>query len=72
MHFSSTSCTTHALLISFICISTPQYWVTVTNYESGWEMKQPYWTILITKAFRTIQIKNPVTAVVLSKDELPP
>jgi hypothetical protein len=46
--------------------------VTVTNYESGWEMKQPYWTILVTKALRTIQIKKPVTTVVLSKDELPP
>jgi len=29
-------------------------------------------TYVVTKALRTIQIKNPVTAVVLSKDELPP
>jgi len=35
-------------------------------------MKQPYWTILVTKVLRTIQIKNPVAAVILSKDELPP
>lgn len=66
------SCITHALLTSFIFISTPQYCVTVTNYESGREMKQSYWTILITKALRTIQIKNPVTAVVLSRDVLLP
>jgi len=66
------SCTTHALLTSLIFISTPQYCVKVTNYESGREMKQSYWTILVTKALRTIQIKNPVTAVILSRDELPP
>jgi len=64
-HVQDMPCLSHSFVFQ-------HHWVTVTNYESGWEMKQPYWTILVTKALRTIQIKKPVTTVVLSKDELPP
>ena len=74
MHFSSTLCITHALLITFIFISTPQYWVTATNYESGRKMKQPYHALKVDNISNT-SIQNHTqskTVVVLSKDELPP